>query len=44
MSIDIEQLKTQLSFLKDLIKAMDPEQKKVFQAFWLSMYKEMFEI
>ena len=44
MSFDFEQIKQQLYLLKDIIKAMQPEQKKQFQAFWLLMYKEMFEI
>ncbi len=42
MSFDFEQMKQQLSMLKELVKIMDPEQKKQFQALWLVMYKEMF--
>ena len=42
MSLNIEQVKQQLSFIKELVKMMSPEEKKIFQAFWLMMYKEMF--
>lgn len=44
MSFDFEQIKQQLSLLKDIVRAMPPEQKKQFQAFWVLMYKEMFEL
>jgi len=42
MSFDFEQMKQQLMMLKELVKIMDPIQKKQFQALWLLVYKEMF--